>query len=68
MPKTTQLLKKNFSYSLIQRKATGKTRVDGISSKSNCKVGRAFLMVIFSDFRMGQQRDADHQEDAPTLF
>ena len=29
------------------------------------KVGCAFPMVILSDFRMGKQRDDDHEEDAP---
>ena len=29
------------------------------------KVGRGFLMVIWSEFRMGQYRDDDHHEDAP---
>ena len=29
------------------------------------KVGCVFPMVISSDFRMGQHRDDDHQEDAP---
>ena len=28
------------------------------------KVGRVFPMVILSDFRMGQHRDDDRQEDA----
>ena len=29
------------------------------------KVGRFFPMVISSDFRMGEHRDDDHEEDAP---
>ena len=29
------------------------------------KVGCIFPMVISSDFRMGEHRDDDHQEDAP---
>ena len=29
------------------------------------KVGCAFPMVIWSEFRMGQYRDDDHREDAP---
>ena len=32
---------------------------------SNGKVGRFFAMVISSDFRVGQHRDDDHEEDAP---
>jgi len=28
------------------------------------KVGRGFLMVIWSEFRMGQYRDDDHNQDA----
>ena len=31
------------------------------------KVERVFPMVISSDYRMGQHRDADHQEDAIDL-
>ena len=30
-----------------------------------CKVGRAFPVVISSEFRMEQYRDDDHREDAP---
>ena len=29
------------------------------------KVGGVFLVVIWSEFRMGQDRDDDHREDAP---
>ena len=29
------------------------------------KLGCAFPMVISSDFRVGQHRDDDHEEDAP---
>ena len=29
--------------------------------------GHPFLVAISSDFRMGQHRDADHQEDAPNF-
>ena len=29
------------------------------------KVGCVFLMVIWSDFRIGQNRDDDHKEDTP---
>ena len=29
------------------------------------KVGCVFLMVIWSEFRMGQYRHDDHREDAP---
>ena len=30
-----------------------------------CKLGCVFPMVISSDFRMGEHRDDDHEEDAP---
>ena len=34
-------------------------------SLSKSKVGRAFPMVIWSDFRMGNHRADDHEGDAP---
>ena len=34
-------------------------------NRSYNKLGCAFPMVISSDFRVGQHRDDDHEEDAP---
>ena len=31
------------------------------------KVGHVSLMVLLSNFRLGQYREDDHREDAPTL-
>ena len=33
--------------------------------KTRDKLGCVFPMVISSDFRMGEHRDDDHEEDAP---
>ena len=35
---------------------------------SSIKVGCVFPMGIWFEFRMGQQRDRDHQEDAPQFI
>ena len=32
--------------------------------ETKCKVGCVFLMVIWSEFRLGKYRDDDHREDA----
>ena len=44
--------------------------IKGAQNWVNCKVVRVFLMINWSEFRLGQYRDNDHREHAPhcTLF
>ena len=51
----------------IERPIDGRmTLVLGLVDLSNYyKVGCVFPMVIWSEIRIGQHRDGDHQEDAP---
>ena len=52
----------NFEPRKIKYKS--RKTLDSSDSEGN-KVGCVFPMVSSSDFRMGQQRGDDHQDDAP---
>ena len=41
------------------------TKIAFLEDYQIIKVGRFFPMVISSDFRMGEHRDDDHEEDTP---
>ena len=43
------------------------SKMSQVQTQFNNKVGCVFTMVIWSEFRMGQNRDNDHREEAPRL-
>ena len=52
-------------YNFVTDSGTMNIEVEALTMLTTGKVGCVFPMVISSDFRTGQHRDDDHQEDAP---